>query len=77
MADPGFGVFADEADERKTLLLKASATHHTFAVTGVAEQYSQHVQSRTAKQRKMLPSEPPEKFAAPRCYALLRESISE
>ncbi|CAK0869153.1 unnamed protein product, partial [Prorocentrum cordatum] len=35
MVDPGFGVSADEADERKTLLLKASATDHTFAVQGV------------------------------------------
>ncbi|CAK0903247.1 unnamed protein product, partial [Prorocentrum cordatum] len=77
MVNPGFGVSAGEADERKTFLLKASATDHTFAVQGVTEQYSEHVQSRTAKQRRMLPSEPPEKFAAPRYYALLRDSISE
>eukprot|EP00959_Pyramimonas_sp_CCMP1952_P436928 9148358-Pyramimonas_sp.AAC.1 len=41
LVDPGFGVSADEAEERKTLLMKASATDHTFAVTGVTEQYSQ------------------------------------
>eukprot|EP00959_Pyramimonas_sp_CCMP1952_P385882 8087355-Pyramimonas_sp.AAC.1 len=77
MVDPGFGVSADEAAERKPLLLKASATDHTFAVTGVTEQYTKFVQSRTAKQRKMLPPDPPEKLAASRHYALLRQSVSE
>ena len=77
MVDPAFEASPTEVDERKSLLRTASTEDHTFAVQVVTTQYAEVFKSPLSALRKILATQAPPKFAAPRYYAALRERVKK
>eukprot|EP00959_Pyramimonas_sp_CCMP1952_P453849 9468944-Pyramimonas_sp.AAC.1 len=77
MVEPGFQADAAEKRAREELIMAASLDVHTKAVQAVADEYTEYVNSRSLKQRNLLPETPPPKFAAPRYYDSLQRLVKE
>ena len=77
MVDPAFEASPTEVDERKSLLRTASTEDHTFAVQVVTTQYAEVLESRSSAMRRIMPTQAPPKFAAPRYYAALWERVKK
>ena len=75
MVEPSFEVTTHEANARRALLCRASQEDHDWAVQRVTEAYQQHLQTRTARQKRLCPSQAPPKFVAARYFKLLEQRL--
>eukprot|EP00959_Pyramimonas_sp_CCMP1952_P307846 6442945-Pyramimonas_sp.AAC.1 len=77
MVEPGFEASTEEARVRCEMVLSASPGDHALAVQAVNDEYAEYINSRTVKQRKLLPEVPPPKFAAPRYCGVLQRLVND
>ncbi|CAK0842742.1 unnamed protein product [Prorocentrum cordatum] len=75
MVDPQFQASAEEARAREALISSASLGDHVRAVQAVDDAYAEYGDSRTAKQRMLLPEVAPPKYAASRYYDFLQSLV--
>ena len=75
MVDPEYEVGKDEESVRRSLLRRASADDHDFAVKEVEKMYMEFLAKCTEKQRNILPRIATPKFAASKYYDLLQQRV--